>query len=74
MRGDTRPTQLHFYAPEHVTNFGAIARAQNVKYEVREEKEETGVSYYVKTEPLTATNRSKLITAWGKASTEVLYG
>ena len=71
---EQRPILLHFFEKKHVTGFGAVCRSYNLRYDIREvhERNPSKTEYYVTTEPVTSTIRSKVIADWAKASMEVL--
>lgn len=71
---EERPVKLHLYKQTQVTDFGAVCRKHNVKYEVRETAEDAYPfkGYYVNTEPVKDTMRRNIIADWSKASMEIL--
>jgi len=71
---EQKPILLRFFKKEHVTGFGAVCRAHGLKYDAREahDRDPSKTEYYITTEPVTSTLRSKVIADWAKASMEVI--
>jgi len=64
---EKRPVNLHFFIKEHFDKFSKVCSNNSVNMgQVRRDNGE----WYVTTEPLTSTERRKLIAAWASASME----